>query len=394
MKSSLHFQIPILMMFFLFISCSFDYSTHIESGPLWGGLAPGDYTIGFRLLHETGRAPTLGEERTVRIGLWYPGKKNGDISSFKFGQYLEQRPEQILNQAFENWASNKDKNSLRRQYFGADADSFATILMETPTAVLPNAQPEDGKFPLIIHVLGRNGHQFESTILWEYLASHGYVVASVAQFGKSLEESSLDFTLEDMQLHLDDLLIAKQKVQALPSVQTDKIGLLGHSSGAIVALWLAVENEDIKAVVGLDGSMNRSHGRELLAAGLKDRRINTPLLNLCRWPNSNFEDDFMSYMDEIALRIRFEKAIHFDFQNWPAYQRIANAEEERSLQVRTVEEASTVFESSAIFSKLMFDAYLKKDKPSKKMLFDKMEIERISESLANLSGSKDSVKTK
>ena len=60
-------------------------------------------------------------------------------------------------------------------------------------AAIHNAEISEGKFPLVIHSLGRNGNLFQHTILWEYLASHGFVIATIGQYGKDLENPWMEF---------------------------------------------------------------------------------------------------------------------------------------------------------------------------------------------------------
>ena len=89
--------------------------------------------------------------------------------------------------------------------------------------------------------------------------------ASSAVHSKS---QHLEFNWEDQALQLEDMRAALLHLTAMPNVSSERVGLLGHSSGAVVALLLAADNDRVHGVVSLDGSMNREEGRASPGIGL------------------------------------------------------------------------------------------------------------------------------
>ncbi|MEM8962287.1 MAG: prolyl oligopeptidase family serine peptidase [Acidobacteriota bacterium] len=338
--------------------------------PLWHDLEPGKHAVGFQLLHVATAAE--GEKRrAVRIGLWYPASAPPDSQTMVHGNYVEISPSATLDPKLETFLNESDRESQGRQFFDANADRHQESLENTNVAAIHNAKIDSGPYPLVLHSLGRNGNLFQHTILWEYLASHGFVVATVAQHGKSLDDPWMDFDVDDLKIQLDDLRITLDHFRSQSFVDSSKIGVMGHSSGAVVGLWLAAEQPDVKAVVGLDGSINRREGKEVFKAGLEKKTVAAPFLNICRWPHDEYDDGFMRHLKGDIVRIGFEKGIHFDFQNWPAYQAFAQATEPSSLAVRSLDEAKNLFVATARFTRLFLNQHLLDDAEAGARLRDK-----------------------
>ena len=63
------------------------------------------------------------------------------------------------------------------------ADARFDSLLSTNGAAARNAPPAPGKHPAVVYSLGHDMHSLENIVLWEYLASHGYVVAVTPSVG-------------------------------------------------------------------------------------------------------------------------------------------------------------------------------------------------------------------
>lgn len=353
-----------------------------EARPLWHSLEAGSHGIGFRLLNVVDEFD--GSDRVVRLAMWYPAEPSPEASRMRFADYLEVAPDAVPDQDLEAWMSQRDRESLSRQFFNPDSVAQQAALMAAPVPIGVDAPVAEGAFPLVLHSLGRNGNQYQHTILWEYLASHGYVVVSVAQFGKDLGDPTMAFSVRDLSYQLRDMEAAIAAMERLSFVDARQIAVLGHSSGAIVALWLAAGEPRVRAVVGLDGSVNRSENHRVFKGGLEGREVGAPFLNICRWPHDEYYGKFAEHLSGAITRVGFERAIHFDFQNWPAYQAFAGGTEPSSMAVRTVEEAKTVFVSTAAITRLFLDAQIKSDRTASATLRDAERIRELSRGQASL----------
>ena len=138
------------------------------------------------------------------------------------------------------------------------------------------------KLPVILAFPGRGGERQGETILYEALASHGYIVITmdqpyVANFVKFPDGEKITLTLKDLwylrrdrdyRYQYDDEAIASAikdidftldnlhlfgKISS--SFDTDKIILLGHSIGGNIAHIKGFKDKRIKAIVDVDSKI-------------------------------------------------------------------------------------------------------------------------------------------
>jgi len=170
---------------------------------------------------------------------------------------------------------------------------------------------------------------------------------TVPQLGPNTLDSRLGFDLVDLQLQSEDLAFALDQMRKYPNVDTERVAVLGHSSGGLVGLMMATRNRNIDAVVGLDASFIRAAGSELLFSWpeFQTARLRLDLLNLY----SAFDPERVStsLMDTLAycrrIHVGIDKATHFDFQNWPLYSVLTGIEDKRGVEYRTVEEGAQIY---------------------------------------------------
>jgi dienelactone hydrolase len=149
----------------------------------------------------------------------------------------------------------------------------------------------DGKYPLLVFSHGATGIKASNSSTYTELASHGYVVVSIDHPYHSFYTKSEDGTVATinsdynreitnlntegvytneqlnelikkwMKLRTDDMnfvidtILEKAKSDTNPVYQrinTDKIGVFGHSMGGAASVWLGRERDDIDAVVNID----------------------------------------------------------------------------------------------------------------------------------------------
>ena len=178
----------------------------------------------------------------------------------------------------------------------------------------------EGKLPLVVFSHGSFGFRGSNQSTFEELASNGYVVCSIdhtyhAFFTKQtdgntvlanmdfindaiaatnddyddkktyeLTQGWLELRLGDMSFVLEDILkktAASDSDPVYQMIDTDNIGLFGHSLGGATAAELGRERKDIDAVIVIDGTML---GEEIGFSGgkvvLNDTPYPVPLLNI------------------------------------------------------------------------------------------------------------------
>jgi hypothetical protein len=90
------------------------------------------------------------------------------------------------------------------------------------------------------------------------------------------------------------------------------------------------------------------------------------------------------YLRGQLVRIGYERAVHFDFQNWPAYLAFANSREPSSDRIRSVAEAKGVFESTAVFTRRFLEMHLMNDNGAGAALTTPAHVADVSSGLATV----------
>jgi hypothetical protein len=115
--------------------------------------------------------------------------------------------------------------------------------------------PMTGKrFPLVVYPAGWFNRSPDNTILAEFLASHGFVVAAVPQLNPGLWTYNFRSDPASIENQVRDLEVALGRLIEAEDVDRTRIAAMGYSTGGDVALLLQGRNPLIDAVVGLDAS--------------------------------------------------------------------------------------------------------------------------------------------
>lgn len=151
----------------------------------------------------------------------------------------------------------------------------------------------EGKYPLIVFSHGAFGVKMSNASTFTELASNGYIVASIdhpyhaagtidtegnltigsnAFMQEVIDANSdvytekeqfelfsrwMDLRTDDMNFVIDTILknAEDSKDDIFGRIDTDKIGLIGHSLGGAASAQLGRERDDVDAVIDLDGTM-------------------------------------------------------------------------------------------------------------------------------------------
>jgi pimeloyl-ACP methyl ester carboxylesterase len=202
-----------------------------------------------RSIQVDGASPDV-QARPLRVYAWYPAKVTPDAEPMAFGHYAaladdDVWPEEILPGARERMAFSHRplSRSLTPERFEA--------LLKEPAGAVESAGAAAGPFPLI--VVGQ-GLYYESpithAILCEYLASQGFVVATVPLAGTNSPAPNLDVI--DLETQVRDLESVIGRLRELPFVSEEKLGLLGFDMGGMACLILAMRNPDVDAFASME----------------------------------------------------------------------------------------------------------------------------------------------
>ena len=301
--------------------------------PFWESLGAGPHKVGFKVLwlrdpsrrwlnvkNETAADPG----RPIRVSLWYPALPSPGQRQMTYGQYLHH-------------AAPPGYRELSDRLDREDADSWFSDMRElvppgepilnrifaTPTGAYVDAPAARGRFPLLLYSGGKGSRADDNIELAEYLASNGYVVATVPQLGPSDEVLELGSSPDEISLHMRDFEVALPALRRLPYVDSSKIASAGHSAGGEAAVELAMRDADIKAVIGLDASFGMTGGARVfqkLPEYVPGKRIHSVLLDLRRAEGAQGAKLNLGVIDALRwndiYRVTFANAYHGDFTEW------------------------------------------------------------------------------
>ncbi|MFN8346687.1 MAG: tetratricopeptide repeat protein [Spirosomataceae bacterium] len=240
--------------------------------PQWGELPPGPYKVGFQVFNRYDRGRSVqpkadfegnlnpGEKALpIQISVWSPSEVAAQTPPMLFEEY------QHLTQQKNTFQPLTDEDRKRAaegiQFiakFGAGIDLSEAELQtirHTPTAAHRDAKPAAGKFPVIIS--GLDGGPSSANILYEYLASQGYVVFSTPTIGRSgtLQVTHPQIALNERIGNLEFLLNFSH---TFANADPTRLGVLGINFDGMAALLFEMKNRQADAVVSLDGWEGKS----------------------------------------------------------------------------------------------------------------------------------------
>ncbi len=259
--------------------------------PLWGELKAGPHAVGFMTFEEYDYSRTFqpkrdyfgeiipGEKaRPIQACVWYPAVEDAGATPVLFSDYAFSPPEDHSFYQFLSAVQNREVAWLHR------------ILMNNQTAVLEalgtdmnaarDAKPSDGAFPLLIYACDFDRGIGENAVLCEYLASHGYVVATThALSAVSVRSQPSAAGLEAMVGDTEYLIGA---LHGRDLIEPGKLGVIGYAGGGLAALLLQMRNYSVDAVVALEAGYTEEPRAEMVMTNpyYDIGRMTAPLLSV------------------------------------------------------------------------------------------------------------------
>ena len=106
---------------------------------------------------------------------------------------------------------------------------------------------------------GLGGAMNDNFILWEYLASHGYVVATSAFLPRDGSDLSIGW---DAERSVADLNAILRDAAGWANVVRGRVAVVGHSYGAQAALIFAMQSHQVDAVVSIDSTLENASRKD------------------------------------------------------------------------------------------------------------------------------------
>ena len=154
-------------------------------------------------------------------------------------------------------------------------------LRDSSVEAVREAAAAPGKFPLL--VLGQ-GLYYESPlchfVLCEFLAAHGYVVATSPLVGTRYR--LVNITVEDVETEVRDMESVMAEARSLPFVDAEALGAVGYDLGGMAGLLLAMRHPEIEAYLSFDSAILDKHytGLPLTHPGYHEERFRVPWMHM------------------------------------------------------------------------------------------------------------------
>lgn len=232
-----------------------------QEAPLWGDLKAGPHAVGYMAVEHYDYARSFqpkrdyfgeiieGERgRPIQICIWYPATATGDAPPLVFSDYAFTPPEDMRQYAFLAAIQNREVVFLHRIL-----NNNQTAVLEvlgTDMKAVKDAGPADGKFPLLLYHSDFNRGIGENAVMYEYLASHGFVVATTHSFGPSAVTT--EPTAAALETLAGDMEFVIAALHDMEFIDPDKLGVFGCRAGGLAAMLLGMRNHNADAVLGLE----------------------------------------------------------------------------------------------------------------------------------------------
>jgi hypothetical protein len=195
--------------------------------------------------------PIAGHGRPMHVHLWYPATgRTGN--ALAFGEYISQLRNIILQPGK---GRTSDELFLEQPTdLGADRKLLEFTLPQLKAlAVLArsDAKPVAGRFPLVIFPDYRAPST--NSVLCEYIASHGYVVASYAM--KGTYDLPYNTGRSGIETGAEDIAFVRAELGKIPGVDLQRTAVMGVGIEASSALLAAMRNPEISALISLEGGI-------------------------------------------------------------------------------------------------------------------------------------------
>ena len=227
------------------------------------------FGVGFRtfLLSDLSRPPIKEQPginakekgRVIQMNLWYPASiSNSTKLSFK--DYLILKGNETDSTLTEQQKEFLAKSILSKNY-NTTTDTISQLFKSNyQFKGIKNSPFLSEKFPLIV-MLHNDPVGFAP--LAEQLSSYGFVVVNFPVTGTSSKNFDWE-TIAGVETELRDMDFVVKEITRMGIIDSTCIIPLGYSYGAMAALAYQIRNNNVKAIISLDGGIGSMWGGNLL----------------------------------------------------------------------------------------------------------------------------------
>ena len=227
-------------------------------------LVYGPYSVGFESYktYDDSRPYLLGDDtisRPLLIHFWYPSNEKIGGNTLNFKHYIDLIAQR---EAFDTPVSEVDNNSFwyvkgysdfAKSNYGLDTSISCQAILDSPVFAKSGIPTQNigSEFPLLIYAPSNSKSSVQNHMICEYLASHGFMILSVASAGpNSVQRAHFE---ESVMAQVTDMeYILKYSEDSL-HIKYTSLGLFGFSSGGNAMALFQMRNKIVNAVLSMDG---------------------------------------------------------------------------------------------------------------------------------------------
>lgn len=312
--------------------------------------------------------------RPIPVSIWYPAsEKPNNIEPMTILDYME------ILKIEEEWEYLPNEQILNWFYY-SNTTANQNHLKEQTTAY-SDIKPANGKFPIIVYAPSYQASSIENFALCEYLASHSYIVISSPSRGT--ETRFLEGGIEkDMETQARDIEFLIDEVAKFPSADLERIATIGFSFGGLSNVLSQMRNENIKAIVSLDGSIKYQYTTLKKSPFFNIEQVDVPFIHMAQKdiPEQVMKEDKidseLNYKFEFYNNIINSKAYQLKFHNLthPYFSTLGVLFQERDKrQDKSDAEIMESYKWVSVYTLRFLDSYLINDQKALEFLGNKPE---------------------
>lgn len=261
--------------------------------------------------------------RPMLVNIWYPSEK-GKGKTFQYKDYLNfsstNESFKIFTERLAHFNIQTIKNNAFRNTLLNDTiieNNFLDSLLSIDTHVYQNAVPLNSKHPLIVYNQSLGGTIEENSVLFQYLASNGYVVINCAYQSEAGKIMHPDWDLLRSEMDVDFLI---RFTDTLDYVDNTNLHFIGYSFGAQSNFNILTKNHNVRSAISFDSRFeyfldyNPDGYNELPQYLLKNtKKITAPLLLFTNQDAVYLIIDSLKYTDRDYVFVKDYE--HSDFNS-------------------------------------------------------------------------------
>jgi pimeloyl-ACP methyl ester carboxylesterase len=226
-----------------------------------------DYSRAFRSVFDELGGPYRGERaRPLQTLVWYPALPSS-AKTMTVRAYMDLW---LTETSF----GQPNSPARCREWLSGMNPSLESALW-----AVRGASPAPGRFPVVIYAPSFSSVSWENADLCEYLASHGFVVIAGPSLGATTRSMTADVL--GVRTQAADISFLIGYARELPQADVSKVAVAGFSWGGISNVCAAAQDNRIRALIALDGSLRYWPGIVRLA-GVQPEHMSIPMASFSK----------------------------------------------------------------------------------------------------------------